>query len=99
MSSARHRYPKNWSELARAIKESANWRCQKCGRVCLRPGEQTPNWTKSQRKAYTLQVHHWNRDPSDNRIENLAPLCTGCHLSYHRFGQGNISPGQLSLDL
>jgi hypothetical protein len=88
-------YPKHWKELAKNIKEKADWRCQKCGRVCLRPGEK-PNDIINPR-AYNLQVHHWNRDPSDNRLENLICLCSGCHLNYHRGGKGNVSVGQLSL--
>lgn len=92
-------YPPNWKELAQVIKESAGWRCQKCGRVGLRPGQETPDWTQGQRMAYRLQVHHWNRDPSDNRSDNLACLCSACHLDYHRSGRGNITPGQLSLKL
>ncbi|BAY41818.1 hypothetical protein NIES2111_62140 (plasmid) [Nostoc sp. NIES-2111] len=90
-------YPENWKEIATALKAASNWRCAKCGRVCLRPGEKPDNLTFSERKAHTLQVHHWNRDPSDNRLENLVCLCSGCHLSYHRFGRSNVSPGQLSL--
>ena len=31
-----NRYPDNWKELALAIKESANWQCQRCGRYCLK---------------------------------------------------------------
>ncbi|MDM3845972.1 MAG: HNH endonuclease signature motif containing protein [Aphanizomenon gracile PMC638.10] len=88
------RYPKEWKQLSKSIKEKANWRCQKCDRVCLRPGEK-PHTTKP--RAYDLQVHHWNRDPSDNRPENLVALCPKCHLSYHRGGKGNVSLGQLSL--
>ncbi|MEA5578667.1 HNH endonuclease signature motif containing protein [Anabaena sp. UHCC 0451] len=87
-------YPKHWKELAKSIKENSGWRCQKCDRVCLRPGEK-PNTTKP--RAYNLQVHHWNRNPADNRPENLVALCPKCHLSYHRGGKGNISVGQLSL--
>ncbi|MBD2255778.1 HNH endonuclease [Nostoc parmelioides] len=90
-------YPENWKEIATALKAASNWRCAKCGRVCLRPGEKPDNLTFSERKAHTLQVHHWNRDPSDNRLENLVCLCSGCHLSYHCFSRGNVSPGQLSL--
>jgi predicted HNH restriction endonuclease len=26
-------------------------------------------------------------------------LCSSCHLAYHRRSRGNISPGQLFLDL
>jgi HNH endonuclease len=69
-------YPDNWKEIATALKADCDWRCTKCGKVCLRPGEKPPDWTKSQCKAHTLQVHHWNCDPSDNRLENLACLCT-----------------------
>ncbi|MBS3030724.1 HNH endonuclease [Anabaena sp. UHCC 0187] len=82
-------YPKHWKELAKTIKEKSDWCCQKCGQV-LRPDE------KPQRRTY-LQVHHWNRDPSDNRPENLVALCPRCHLNYHRGSKGNISVGQLSL--
>jgi 5-methylcytosine-specific restriction endonuclease McrA len=91
-------YPPNWPEIAYHIKQEVNWTCQKCGRVCLQPGQETPNWTLSQRKAYTLQVHHWNRNSRDNRRENLVALCSGCHLDYHRGGLTNIPDGQLSLD-
>jgi hypothetical protein len=31
-----------------------------------------------------------------DRPENLSPLCSGCHLSYHYLEQSNVSPGQLS---
>jgi len=89
-------YPKNWIELSTAIKEASGWCCQRCSKQCLRPGEKH-NLSVSERKSVTLQVHHWNRDPNDNRPENLVCLCSGCHLSYHRWGRGNVSPGQLSL--
>jgi hypothetical protein len=61
-----------------------------------RPGKQS-GLTKSERCALTLAVHHRNRIPEDNRLENLIALCTACHLSYHNRGQSNVSPGQLSL--
>lgn len=87
-------YPKNWGELTISIKQQSNWTCYKCGRSCLRPGEKSNNIKP---RSYNLQVHHWNRDPSDNRPENLVSLCAPCHLDYHRGGKSNISPGQLSL--
>ncbi|AFZ27231.1 putative restriction endonuclease [Cylindrospermum stagnale PCC 7417] len=92
------RYPENWKEIAVGIKEASGWCCQRCGKICLRPGEKH-DLSTSERKAYALQVHHWNCDPSDNRRENLVCLCTGCHLSYHRWRRGNVSPGQLSLPI
>jgi hypothetical protein len=32
-------YPPNWGAIARAIKAEVDWRCEFCGRPCLRPGE------------------------------------------------------------
>ena len=90
-------YPDNWKEIALSIKEKAQWRCSKCGMQCIRPGKELPKISFSQRMSQTLQVHHWNRDPADNRQENLSALCTACHLSYHRGRKANITPGQLSL--
>jgi predicted HNH restriction endonuclease len=87
-------YPQQWKELAKSIKEKSDWRCNKCGRACLRPGDKS---ITDKRRAYNLQVHHWDRNPSNNKIENLICLCSACHLSYHKGGKGNISPGQLSL--
>ncbi len=75
-------YPKDWDFIATTLKEAANWQCQKCCRIGIKPGEKSEDLTKSQRRAYTLQVHHWNRNPSDNRRDNLVCLCSGCHLSY-----------------
>jgi len=90
------RYPDNWREIALSVKENAGWRCTKCRQQCLRPGKQS-GLTKSERCALTLTVHHRNRIPEDNRLENLVALCTACHLSYHNRRESNISPGQLSL--
>ncbi|MBR8840015.1 MAG: HNH endonuclease [Stigonema ocellatum SAG 48.90 = DSM 106950] len=90
-------YPDNWSDLAIAVKQQAQWRCQKCGLQCIPPGKKTSDLTPRKRRVYTLQVHHWNRNPTDNRRENLVALCTACHLYYHQGGKSNVSPGQLSL--
>jgi predicted HNH restriction endonuclease len=93
-----HDYPSNWKELTITIKNSADWKCQKCGKVCIKPGDKIPDgWTKSLRHAHKLQVHHWDRNPANNSVSNLAVLCSGCHLFYHNKWRGNISPGQLSL--
>ncbi len=95
------RYPSNWKELSLSLKNKANWTCQKCGRKCIEPGQKVPSdWTVSKRMAYTLQAHHWDRDPSNSSLDNLICVCTGCHLDLHRGYRGNlsnVSEGQLSL--
>lgn len=30
-----------------------------------------------------LHIHHKNGNPNDNRFENLAPLCSSCHITLH----------------
>lgn len=37
-------YPPNWGAIARAIKTEVDWRCEFCGRPCLRPGESPPDF-------------------------------------------------------
>ena len=93
-----NRYPTNWKEIALAIKESADWKCRHCGTLCRRPGEQKQlAITKTEIARHTLDVHHANCIPEDNRVENLIPLCKPCHISLHAGRYSNITPGQLSL--
>ncbi|MCT7958499.1 HNH endonuclease [Laspinema palackyanum] len=92
------RYSKDWRTIALTIKEQAGWRCAKCDRQCLRPGDDITGLTKSERTKITLTVHHHNRMPEDNRPENLIALCTSCHLGYHTRQQSNVPPGQLSFE-
>ncbi|MEQ8466182.1 HNH endonuclease [Coleofasciculus sp. E1-EBD-02] len=93
----RQRYADNWSDIALSVKEAALWRCRHCGKQCLRPGEKPSNLTRSEWTMATLSVHHANFMPEDNRLENLIPLCTPCHIAVHGGRNGNVSPGQLSL--
>lgn len=91
------RYPKNWKEIAFKVKENAGWKCQKCGLQCIRPIDDVSKIERSQRTVQTLTVHHWNYRPEDNSSENLAALCTACHLGFHNRGQSNVAVDQLSL--
>ncbi len=83
------RYSKDWQEIATTVKEIANWKCSNCG----------ADFKENSTRGNCLQVHHWNRIPEDNRVENLVALCNTCHLQYHQGGKGNILIGQLSLNI
>lgn len=48
---SRTRYSPDWKQIATAVKNSSNWRCSRCERPCLRPGEKPPELTLSQRQA------------------------------------------------
>lgn len=63
----RHRYPDDWPEVARKVKDAAGWTCL----VCDNPHGPSP---------YILTVHHINHDPSDCSDENLLACCQSCHL-------------------
>ena len=76
MPMKRDLYPDNWDEIATRIKESADWKCEKCGMQCRRPGEEFDTHKR------TLTCAHLNHTESDCRDENLVALCAGCHLRY-----------------
>ena len=46
--------------------------------VCTRRPEE---WNRTQNK---LSFHHVNGDDTDDRIENLIPVCQSCHIKIHR---------------
>lgn len=60
-------YPPNWPEIARRIKDRANWRCEGCGV----PHGAPPN---------VLTTHHIDYNPQNNEDDNLIALCQRCHL-------------------
>jgi len=72
----RSRYPRDWEQIARGVKDAADWRCEHCGKQCRRPGEPFDTHRR------TLTVAHLNHTPEDCRLENLAALCAPCHLRY-----------------
>lgn len=39
MPMQRNLYPKNWDEIAKSVKDKANWTCQECGKPCQMPGQ------------------------------------------------------------
>lgn len=63
-----NKYPHNWVELAKRIKDAAGWQCERCkvahGAV--------PN---------VLTVHHLDGNKANCEDWNLAALCQRCHLA------------------
>ena len=62
----KHRYPPDWKEIAKRVKDEAGWRCE----ACDNPHGPSP---------YILTVDHLNHDP-ENRAAVLMALCQRCHL-------------------
>lgn len=71
-------YPENWREIARAVKERHDWKCERCGHV---------NELES---GHVLTVHHLDGEKSNCADWNLAALCQRCHLTI----QGRIKMEQ-----
>lgn len=76
------RYPREWPEVARLIKQRAEWRCERCDH---------PHDTEN---GFTLTVHHLDGDKWNLEWWNLAALCQRCHLRI----QAKVSWYQDSLD-
>ena len=62
------RYPKKWKEIAKAAKDAAGWKCERCGHI------------HEKATGYVLNVHHLDFCPKNNQPYNLACLCQRCHL-------------------
>lgn len=61
-------YTHDWRNVARKLKEAANWRCEGCSE------------SFSSRREL-LHVHHVDGDKSNNRAFNLRVLCQECHAA------------------
>ncbi len=72
----RKRYPANWDEIARRVKDEADWKCEVCGRQCRRPGEPFDTHRR------TLTVAHLDHTPENCERSNLKAMCPACHLRY-----------------
>ena len=68
MPNCKAKYPKNWHDIAKRIKEKHNWLCERCHH---------PNDKLAGR---VLTVHHLDGDPANCADWNLAALCQKCHL-------------------
>ena len=65
----RGEYPDDWSALADRVKADAGGRCVRCGKA------------HNAYTGYTLTVHHFDGNRSNNARFNLMALCQRCHLS------------------
>lgn len=74
----RGEYPDDWSDIAKRVKDAANWHCVRCGHV------------HDVRSGHTLTVHHFDGDKGNCDLWNLMALCQRCHLSV----QARVDPSQ-----
>lgn len=93
------RYPRDWAAIALKIKSKAKWKCQQCGKQCLKPSDSTEHLTRSEWGKSVLTVHHKNLVPEDCSPENLIALCAPCHLKVHALEKSKASIGQINLNL
>lgn len=85
----RNRYPADWPEISRSIKERAGWRCEchgECGRGthegrCPNRHGGNAHGTGSR---VVLTTAHLDHTPENCDPENLRAMCQGCHLHYDR---------------
>ncbi|MFI9588255.1 hypothetical protein ACIHCQ_42220 [Streptomyces sp. NPDC052236] len=85
----RNRYPDDWPEISRAVKDAAGWRCActgECGRGthsgrCPNVHDQPAYGTGS---LVILTTAHLNHQPEDCLEANLVAMCQGCHLHLDR---------------
>lgn len=94
----RSRYPKDWNAIALQIKSKAKWQCQRCGKQCLKPTDDTKHLSRSEWGQATLTVHHIDLTPENSEPENLIALCAPCHLKVHALEKKPKAVGQLSLN-
>lgn len=79
-----------------------------CSNTYFRSGKNNPNWSDSNYRTTCFQehgkkcivcgeekivtVHHINEDHSDNRVENLVPLCPTHHQYVHSRYKEEVLP-------
>lgn len=61
-------YPANWSEISKAVKDAAGWKCVRCGH----PHDRIT--------GHVLTVHHLDLNPQNCEWWNIPALCQKCHL-------------------
>ena len=69
------RYPKNWPEISRAIRDAAGNKCQQCGAANGQPHPITGS-------LVVLTVAHLDHTPENCEPANLRAWCQKCHNAY-----------------
>ncbi|MDL0127832.1 HNH endonuclease [Halobacterium salinarum] len=57
------------------------------GNACVVCGRRPEEWLDTdlgERRQDKLSFHHVNGDDTDDRIDNIIPLCQSCHVHIHR---------------
>jgi 5-methylcytosine-specific restriction endonuclease McrA len=90
MPMKRELYPKNWEEIALAVKNENNWTCAQCGKICRKPGERLAlfckrinEWrvvAKQPQSFMEAYADYPDRDSANCTRDNLIALCAHCHL-------------------
>lgn len=80
------KYPANWHEISKRIRERSGGQCEcdgMCnlhhGRRCVEINGEPAIWANGK---IVLTVAHLNHTEMDCRDENLKALCQRCHLRY-----------------
>jgi len=71
----RDRYPGNWEEISKRIRNRAGNRCEFCGAENYKPHPVTGS-------KVVLTVAHLDHNPQNCADDNLRALCQRCHLRY-----------------
>jgi|GEM_PF-3565950 len=67
-------------EFRQAVYDEWGDKCVVCGRS---PAGWL-NTTHGRRRQDKLSLHHVNGDDTDDRVENVIPVCQSCHVHIHR---------------
>jgi hypothetical protein len=66
-------YTQDWDIVSNSLREEMDWCCESCG-------------IQLKFHHHLLQVHHINRDKTNNARSNLKVLCALCHSKYTDHG-------------
>lgn len=62
------KYPANWKQIALAVKETAGWACQQCGRPCRKPGVIWGDFCNYLLEADHGALSHWYLETYDEVV-------------------------------